>query len=221
MTTPLRATLEPLPDRMKSLRVDERGYPVPWFVVWVDGPDGKVPEFRAMDVDKWVRAVKLRLCWVCGSALGRWLAFVLGPMCAVTRTTSEPPCHRECAEWSARNCPFLSDPRAVRREGNAPPGMGENTAGIPITRNPGVAAVWITRSFEVFNDGTGKPLITVGEAESVSWWREGRVATRAEVEDSISGGMPALLTAARRDGPFAIEQLGEATRRAARWYPAA
>jgi len=71
----LRAELEALPARLHFLPVDERGYPVPWFVAWRDGK----PEFRAMDGEKWVRAVAQRLCWVCGEQLGNWLTFVIGP----------------------------------------------------------------------------------------------------------------------------------------------
>ena len=44
----LRAELEPLPPRMQTLSIDERGYPVPWFVDWVEGR----PEFRAMNPQK-------------------------------------------------------------------------------------------------------------------------------------------------------------------------
>lgn len=206
--------IDTLPLRIAALPRDSRGIPIPWFVAWVDG----VPEFRAADGDKFVRAVRERRCWVCGEQLGRWLAFILGPMCVITRTTSEPPMHRDCAEWSLRYCPFLVEPRAVRRENALPPEV-EKPGGIPILRNPGVAALWITRSFEVFNAGGGKPLLTVGDAEHVSWWREARAATRAEVDASIAGGMPALLVAAKIDGPFAVEELGKQTKCAERWYP--
>jgi hypothetical protein len=51
---------------MSDLPVDERGFPVPWFVAWFDGK----PEFRAMDGLKWIRAVREHLCWVCGGRLG-------------------------------------------------------------------------------------------------------------------------------------------------------
>lgn len=95
--TEIRPELEALPVRLRKLPVDARGYPVPWFVDWIEGPEGRVPEFRAMDPRKWVRAVKERLCWVCGEALGRWLVFPIGPMCAITRTTAEPPSHLDCA----------------------------------------------------------------------------------------------------------------------------
>jgi len=216
--TTLKAELDPLPLRLRKLPIDARGYPVPFFVPWIAGPDGvDVPEFRGMDGRKFTRAVKEKLCWICGEPLGRWLTFPIGPMCAITRTTGEPPSHRECVEWSVRNCPFLSQPRMVRRDEDIPPDAA--TAGIALSRNPGVTCEWITRSYEVFSDHRGLPLLTVGEPETVSWWFEGRAATRAEVEASIDSGMPTLLAAAKVDGPFAVEQLGRQMERARRLFP--
>ena len=63
-TTTLRPELDAagMPDRMKLLPIDDRGYPVPWFVDWIDGK----PEFRAMDPTKWRRAVTEQRCWTCG-----------------------------------------------------------------------------------------------------------------------------------------------------------
>src|SRR5262245_10337978 len=123
----LRPELElPLPRNMSRLP-QHRGYPVPWFVEWVDGE----PEFRAMSRVKWWTAVGMGRdgilrphqshCWVCGGPMARagflaTFAFTIGPMCAINRVSSEPPSHVECAEWSARNCPFLSRPHARRRE---------------------------------------------------------------------------------------------------------
>jgi len=187
MATLLRPELGTLPRRLRALPVDARGYPVPWFVGWING----VPEFRCMDPAKWLRAVRERRCWVCGEPLGQWLAFLIGPMCAINRTTSEPACHRECANWSARNCPFMSRPHMVRREGGLPEDAGPG-AGFPIDRNPGVGLVWVTRSFRVFNDGRGRPLIEIGPADAVEWWSCGRPATRAEVEESFRTGVPIL-----------------------------
>src|SRR5215510_204714 len=108
----LRANLPPLPRRMQSLPVSDRGFPVPWFVPWVNGQ----PEFRAMDGRKFELAVGKKLCWVCGQPLGTRFAFVVGPMCGINRISSEPPSHRECAEFSAMGCPFLSMPKMVRRD---------------------------------------------------------------------------------------------------------
>lgn len=212
----LREDLENLPVRMHNLPVDERGYVVPWFVEWIDGK----PEFRAMDQSKFVRALREKLCWVCGGRLGVNVCFVAGPICGINRTSSEPPSHRECAQWSARNCPFLSNPRMVRREDKAinNQALRDNASGIAITRNPGVAMLWGTRQFEVFSAGNG-PLIQMGEPDSVEWWACGRPATRAEVVASIDGGLPNLEAIAKQERG-GLEALAEARRRFERWIPA-
>jgi hypothetical protein len=204
-----------LPARMRHLPIGPNGYIVPWFVGWL--PNGE-PEFRAMDPQKWVRAVKERLCWVCGQKLGAHLVFVLGPMCAITRTTSEPACHRDCARWSAQNCPFITRPHMHRRENDLPETI-QPPAGYHIARNPGVMALWITSSFKIFDDGEGRPLISVGPADEVEWYAEGRVATRAEVLESVRTGVPALEEVARQqDG--GMEELDRQCQAAEAWYPA-
>lgn len=210
-------TLGPVPLRIQELDVDERGYPIPWFVAWVDGK----PEFRAMDPEKFVRAIKEKRCWVCGQKLGVNVCFVAGPMCGINRTSSEPPSHLECAQWSARNCPFLSNPRMVRREDDKINNqvVRENAAGIAITRNPGVAMLWITRQFEVYLDDKGRPIIQMGEPEKVEWYACGRIATRAEVTASIESGLPNLEAIAKleRGG---LEFLQKAIARFEKWLPA-
>jgi len=185
----LKEGLPPLTERLAALPIDERGYPIPFFVAYVDGK----PEFRAADADKWRACVDHSLCWVCGHRLGAHKVFVLGPMCAVTRTTAEPPVHLDCAQWSVKGCPFLSKPKMVRRDADYVKTLAtQPSAGIAIERNPGVMAIWVTKSFHQFNDGRGGRLIKVGEPEQVSFWREGRPATREEVEESVNSGLPLL-----------------------------
>jgi hypothetical protein len=206
-----------LPPRIKDLPLDPRGWPIPWFVAYVDG----LPDFRVMDREKFFRAIRDRLCWVCGQKLGRWLAFSLGPMCSVSRTISEPPAHRDCAEWSVQHCPFLANPEMVRRHEDLPTNVDE-PAGIAIMRNPGVMALWITRSFEAFRvPGDRMPLLTVGEPDHITWWCHGRQATRAEVQAAVESGLPNLLAVAKKEGAFAVEALGKQVKRAeALWPPA-
>ncbi len=217
----LRPELEPLPARMATLSIDERGYVVPWFVAWQDGK----PEFRAMDPAKLIRAIREKLCWVCGERLGVNVCFVAGPMCGINRTSSEPPSHLECARWSARNCPFLINPRQVRREdevsNNAQ--LREQSAGIALTRNPGVAMLWITRQFEIFDAGRGNGksgfLIQMGEPEAVEWWAQGKPATREQVQASIDSGLPNLEALARTQ-IGGMDELGKYIRRFEKWIPA-
>jgi hypothetical protein len=173
-----------------------------------------------MDARKWIRAVEERLCWVCGKKLGAYLTFVLGPMCLVNFTTSEPPAHLECATWSARNCPFLTRPEMVRREAGLPEEQ-EQPGGVHITRNPGVVALWTTRGYEVFRDPEGKPLLRVSdELEHLEWFAEGREATRAEVRHSVETGVPLLAGLAQTQGPEAVAELAARVAAVEALYPA-
>jgi len=199
-TAPVRPELPPLPDRMKHLPVDHRGYPVPFFVAWPDG----VPDHRIADPAQLAKAVRLHLCHLCGQRLGSYLAFVLGPMCVVNRTSSELPDHRECAEWAMRACPFLSRPKAHRRDAQLPDGVQE-AAGMPIQRNPGVAILYITRRFYSRPEAPG--LWRLGDPLEIVAYAEGRLATAEEIAYSFDTGVPALLQIAEQQGPEAVTEL--------------
>ena len=193
----MEINLDTLPRTMRGLPRDHRGYPVPWFVAWIGGK----PEFRAMDRTARRRAIQEKRCWVCGSRLGKDMCFVAGPMCGINRTSAEPPSHIECGRWSAQNCPFLANPHMVRREDEAinNQNLRDQAPGIALTRNPGVAMLWITRSYEIFPDGRGQVLIQMGKPESVEWWCEGKAATKEQVADAIDSGLPALEAMARQE----------------------
>jgi hypothetical protein len=216
----LRRDLPPLPPRIAALPVDDLGYPVPYFVAWIDGK----PDFRVADSNKMNDCHGLQLCWICGQNLGSYKTFPIGPMCAVNRTTAEPPSHLDCAEWSVRGCPFLSKPKAKRREDEMTEACKGNVAGEMIERNPGVTCLWTTRSYKLFPDGAGKMLIEIGAPESVSWWREGRTATRAEIMESISTGLPRLEACIElekpKDRPAARRELEASVNRAMKLLPA-
>lgn len=198
---PLRPELPPLPDRIAKLP-RHRGYPVPWFVAWVGG----VPEFRVIGKGKVATAVRERRCWVCGETLGARFAFVIGPMCAVNRISSEPPSHLDCAEFSARACPFLSRPHMVRREGGLPAAACP-AAGFSIDRNPGVALVWVARDYRLIPTPDGRVLFRMGAPLRVSAYAEGRTATPEEIAASVDSGLPFLQRLAEGDGPDAVQEL--------------
>lgn len=190
-----------VPERIAKLPRDRRGYPVPWFVAWIDGQ----PDFRVIDPDRMARCVKERRCWLCGEPLGAYRAFVIGPMCAINRVSSEPPSHRDCAVYAARVCPFLTKPRMRRRESGLPEEVHE-AAGVGLKRNPGVALVWVTKQFEMFR-APGGVLFRVGDPVETMWFAEGRSATREEVLASIDSGLPLLMEPAKAEGPSAIAAL--------------
>lgn len=210
-TMPLRPELPPLPPRMRGLPIDERGYPVPYFVAIIDGR----PDHRVADAAKRTLCMRFRRCWLCGGPLGVFEAFVVGPMCIVNRVSSEPASHRECAEYAIKACPFLMRPKAHRREAGMP--EDRSHAGFMIERNPGVTALWMTKGTRFFKSGNGV-LVDIGEPTEVLWFCEGRGATRAEVLESIETGMPALdamCTDATSKVALALERS-----RAMQWVPA-
>ena len=213
MMTKLAAALPAdMPARIAKLPRDHRGFPVPWFVAYFDEERGErcepYPDFRVIDTPKIGRAVRERRCWVCGEPLGIHKAFVIGPMCAINRVISEPPSHRECAEYAARACPFLARPRMRRNETDLP-GPVEQAAGFVLKRNPGAVAVWITRTFKPFRPHAGNAgvLFQIGAPETVLWFAHGRAATRAEVLASIDSGYPSLLELAQAEGGEAVAAL--------------
>lgn len=194
----LRKSLPPLPERMRLLPLDPRGYPIPWFVGTVDGKR----DFRIADQSKRALAVKKRLCWICGGKMGKYLAFVIGPMCAVNRNTSEPPCHRECAIFAATACPFLILPKSEYR--NPPEGATALPHSLP--GNPGACCIWITGSYSPYRvDGSW--LIRIGAAIETLWYSEGRLASRAAIEDSLKRRLPFLQEIADKEGPEAKAHL--------------
>lgn len=202
----------PLPMRLRGRPRDHRGYIVPFFVTWFDTTgtqcrDGEgTPDFRVISPKKWNVCLRERKCWLCGQPLGKYLTFAIGPMCAITRTTSEPACHLDCARYAAQVCPFMIRPKMVRNEKDLP--VNRSIPGISLDRNPGVMCLWTTLKYTVFRDHTGKgKLIQVGDPENVEWWAQARRATRSEIMDSVDGGLPILREMAQRDGLEAVKDL--------------
>lgn len=196
-----------LPDAMASLPVDHAGRSVPWFVHFEDG----VPDFRVIGAGKLSEAHRFDLCWVCGRRRGRHAAFVIGPMCAVNRVSSEPPSHLQCAIYSARACPHLRTPTMRRRDTNLPEGS-EEPAGIALKANPGVALVWSSKTWRARNvrpqpGANAGVLWNVGAPTATRWYVRGRDATRAEVLAAIDAGLPNLRAVAAEDGPAALDAL--------------
>ncbi|HEX4621195.1 MAG TPA: hypothetical protein VH208_06480 [Myxococcaceae bacterium] len=208
----------PMPPRIQRLRRDpSRNLPVPWFATWLDGR----PEFRYVTDGRMAQATVRGLCWTCGQPMGRNRAFVIGPMCAINRVSSDPPSHRDCALYSTVACPFLANPRSVRRTSGLRSEVADQLrapAGIMIRRNPGVALVWVTKRYEVEIHPEG-PLFRLGDPEETQWIAERRPATRDEVMASIDSGYPQLLEVAEAESPAAVLALEEMRAAAMRWVP--
>lgn len=204
---------------MHGLPKNSAGYPIPFFV-HRSPDDGGNPDFRIMSPSAFQKAITWNLCWVCGTKMTtKEHTFVVGPMCLVNHVSAEPPCHRRCAEWSAIACPFLSNPKKVRRDANLPENYGK-PGGEMIERNPGVAACVVMaspRHWGLMMTPTG-PVIRFAIPAEVTWWAHGRPATREEVQHSIDTGLPILQAAAAQEGME--DALADGVAAMQRWLPA-
>lgn len=102
----------PIPQRMQHLPLDERGYPVPYFVPIVDGK----PEFRYQDPEGRALCILYKKCSVCGfHLLAKKFWFISGPLGYQNRVSSDYAMHEECARFSLAVCPHLIFHKAERR----------------------------------------------------------------------------------------------------------
>lgn len=210
------ATGADTPTIMQLRPIDHRGFPVPWFVTRRT-EEGRW-DFVNIERERMVEAIKFEKCWVSGQKLGRYKAFCVGPMCVINRTAGDPPTTKEIALWSVKVCPFMSRPMA-RRADHSEDTVDEDRVfdGVGIMRNPGVTAVWISKNSE-YQNGRG---FYIGDPVEVSWWREGRPATREEVDASINSGIHHLQGMASAEGPAAEAELQRYIDRAQPLLPAA
>lgn len=98
---------------MRELKIDERGFPIPFFVPIIHGK----PEFRFQDERKLKLCIGKKLCSICGKKLyDKSFWFISGPMGLKNHTASDAPMHEACARFSIAVCPHLVYQRADRRD---------------------------------------------------------------------------------------------------------
>jgi hypothetical protein len=212
--TELNTTIKdiPLPARLARRPVNDRGFPVPWFVSFRDGDW----DFVNLDPEKIAIAYRQQTCWLCGEKLGQFKSFVIGPMCSINRVTSEPAQHKDCSEYAVRSCPFLVRPNTKRNtKATMAPG---NIPGIHLDHNPGASLIWTTKSYKPIRVDHGV-LFELGDPVDVSWWAHGRKATRAEIDAAIAKGIPRLRQAAAMQGRGSIAELERYLARAEKLLP--
>lgn len=99
----------PIPDLMRHLPRDKRGYPIP-ANVQID-PDG-TPHFALNPEEIRQKLFKEDRCSICGGKLlrGRWM--IGGPASAFhpDGAYQDPPVHHECGHYALQVCPYLAMP---------------------------------------------------------------------------------------------------------------
>jgi hypothetical protein len=94
--------MDPAPRDFAELPADpELAVPVPFAcgTPSFGGPhDGSAPTVRRLDGRRVTQCALSRVCGICGSGLGRPIAFVGSPEEAARNAFHFPPCHLECAQ---------------------------------------------------------------------------------------------------------------------------
>lgn len=102
-----------IPEFLSHLKVDERGYPIPFFVKWIKGK----PDFRILDEHNRELCIKDRLCSICGKVMEDiFFYFISGPIGFHNKVSTDAPMHENCARYSLSVCPHLLYQRAERRD---------------------------------------------------------------------------------------------------------
>jgi hypothetical protein len=100
---------------MEHLKIEERGYPVPFFSTALGG--GK-HDFRVIDGTKTEMVMKNHCCGVCGKKLHKDAAYFVTGIIGLNNRASQYALHRTCAEFSLECCPHIKYEKAERRDNN-------------------------------------------------------------------------------------------------------
>lgn len=155
-----------MPDRVLRLERDPRGYPIA-FTVQRDA-QGR-PDFRVVDPQIWMNAVRYKRCGICGEQLGVHMAFVGGPACIQSRAFTDLPMHRDCATYALQVCPFLAAPKfAYSRSLSGDVRVMESVS----SHRPEKFALAMSRGVELRRLGDDLVLLAA-PFTSVEWWQGG------------------------------------------------
>jgi len=169
-----------IPDRMRHLKIDARGYPIPCMVL-ID--QNGLPHFSINNEQMRLRVIRRDLCSICGTKLfrGRWL--VGGALSAFHPDGAfiDPPMHSECAHYALQVCPYLAAPRyageiGVTKAKAHADALTDNMVLIDHTMMPGrplndlFIALMTTRPIQIFDTLNIKPKPPYNVVE---YWRRG------------------------------------------------
>lgn len=195
----LKSLPQPIPSRIKALPVQD-GMPVPWFTAVV----GDKYDLRFVDKAKIIPALRHNTCWICGQKLDVYRSFNIGPVSAINLITSEPPSHKECAQWAAKACPHLNQKQRQRNNSNLPSEL-EDRNPLGISETIEVSCVATVTNYAIH---PGKHLlIELKQVTDIEWLKHGVRATREEVVDALAKARSLIAEIAIQEGEKSLTKL--------------
>jgi hypothetical protein len=191
-----------IPDLMRKLPLDHRGYPIPFIVLRDD--TGR-PHFTINDTRKVAYTLKHDLCGICGEKLhrGRWM--VGGPMSAFhpDGTYIDGPLHADCMRYAMQACPYLGAPNYSKRIDDATL-KKENATSISALVNqtmipdrPKLFVAVMTLQIEIYPSMAGTFYLKPKRPyRQVEFWRSGQIVCHEEavliVREVLDAPIPEL-----------------------------
>lgn len=103
----------PIPKELAHLKLDDRGYPIPFFAPIINGK----PDFKVLSKEKQKICIDESKCAICGKKLFKdGMYFITGPWGLYNRTVIDPPMHLVCAEFALKACPHMFYEKAERNK---------------------------------------------------------------------------------------------------------
>lgn len=177
-----------VPDCLRNRPFDERRkLPVPFVHDTLDGQW----DFTAVLAQRLVDCIKHRLCGQCGEPLGWWIAFLGGPVSALTGVYSDPPMHEECGRAALNLCPHINRVTMKRATKGTLPGPRTHAPEAIMDRTR-VWVLTITRDYRVEMQPNRVPLLVAKSIKRRYGWRNREDApglvemTEAELSDALA-----------------------------------
>lgn len=157
-----------MPPEVAARPRDKRGVPI-LFTSYIEA-DG-TPNFRISDADKVEVCARKRLCGICGTRIGYWMAFISGPVGCENRCFADPPMHRPCAEYALNVCPYLATKaeRSLALQAKHGEAFRENDPTL-IREKPSKVGLYVTRGYRRIRNGAG--LLFHADPPKEIEWRE-------------------------------------------------
>jgi hypothetical protein len=175
----------PLPEKMKGLPKDPRGYPIPFTVL--RDISGK-PHFQIQD-DRLAQYVIIKQkCSICGHDLGTDMWMAGSPLAAFHPDGGfiDSPVHYECGAYALQVCPFLAVPGFISKL-DAEKLQRESLKGVTITnpsstlQQPPFFVLAHTQSFSVTIAAQGiRYIIPHRPFLKEEYWRHGERISKDE-----------------------------------------
>ena len=181
----------PIPPKMRLLRKDRRGYPVPW-IVQLDLD--RRPFFTINDSERVAACGRNKLCGICGRKLERDVWLIGGPGAAFHEHGAylDPPMHGDCARYALQVCPYLGTrysgriDMALAKHGRWPAALGVIAEEHMIPEQPPFFVLARTAAAKMDQDRTAARFHPRRPWLAVEFWRHGAAIGGPEARERLA-----------------------------------